>query len=198
VTTTLKDVVRSATREAHQQLEQRLDVERGAWTRSRYESFLRGTLAVVAPTEPLIAQHLRPYFEIGDGLSAATSRLRHDLSALGGDPESAAAVRPACLPDISNAAQAFGAAYVLEGSRLGGQVIAEILTKRLAIDDRHLTYLRPPEISIGARWRAFVTSLDAFGRATDLPAWSAVADTATRMFASFAEPFAELGVLDAG
>ena len=40
------------------------------------------------------------------------------------------------VPAIDDAATAFGVAYVLEGSRLGGQVVSRVLAKRLALTKR--------------------------------------------------------------
>jgi heme oxygenase len=190
----LPDILRGATRTLHLRIEQRLNVERGRWTRDRYAGFLKGTLAVVAPTEVSIERHLRPYFDASEGPAAASHRLARDLDALGADP---VPPRLESLPDIASPAHAFGAAYVLEGSRLGGQLVARALKRRLDLDERHLTYLAANAAAVGARWRAFRDSLEAYGRTADRRTVAVVADTAVATFAAFDEAFTREGVLDA-
>jgi len=183
---TLRHLVRSTTRGAHERLERELNLEQGGWTLESYAAFLRGTLAVVEQTEPHIEIALRPYFPMSAGGGTATARLNADLLALG------ARERPTSLPrvpEVKVAAQAFGAAYVLEGSRLGGQVIAAALTRQLGIGDEHLSYLCPSDVAIGPRWRAFVDTLDSYGRTVDRAAWDTVAGTANEMFGAFREAF---------
>lgn len=191
-TPTLRTVVRSTTRDVHEQLERRLSLDRGDWTVETYAAFLRATLAVVSRCEPAIAELLRGHLPMTDG-TTATARLLDDLQALGA--ADAAPSNPR-VPSIANAAEAFGAAYVLEGSRLGGQVIAAALTERLGLGPQHLTYLCPPGVPVGPRWRAFVESLDRYGDAIGEPAWDAVTRTASDMFASFSDAFTREGVLD--
>jgi len=183
---TLRHLVRSATRDAHERLERELSLEQGRWTRDTYAAFLRATLAVVEQTEPLIEIVLRPYFLMSAGGGTATARLNADLMALGARDRPTSHPR---VPDVTVAAQAFGAAYVLEGSRLGGQVIAAALTSQLGIGDEHLSYLRPSDVAIGPRWRAFVDTLDTYGNTVDRAAWDTVAGTANEMFGAFREAF---------
>jgi heme oxygenase len=194
VAAALPEILRSATRTLHLRIEQRLNVEHGHWTRDRYAGFLKGTLAVVAPTEAAIERHLRPYFAAPDEPTAASTRLTRDLEALGVDRTP----RPlASVPDIASAAHAFGAAYVLEGSRLGGQLIARVLTHRLGLDAGQLTYLAGNAAAVGARWRAFRDSLEAYGRTVDCRTRDLAAATALATFAAFDEAFTHEGVLDA-
>lgn len=181
----LRDAVRASTRVVHEELERRLDLESGAWTRDRYTAFLRATLAVVEPVEDRIAPLIRPYVPASLESDGA-ARLRHDLAALGSTSTGLPIPR---LPRIEDAAAAFGAAYVLEGSRLGGRIIADILESRLDIGTRHLTYLRPPASQTATRWRTFLASLDSFGRAGDQSQWGATTSTAAGVFAAFEESF---------
>jgi len=189
---TLRHLVRSTTRGAHERLERELNLEQGQWTLETYAGFLRATLAVVEQAEPHIAVALRPYFPISDGGPTATSRLNADLLALGARDRPASQPR---LPEIKATAEAFGAAYVLEGSRLGGQVIAAALTRQLGIGDEHLSYLCPSGVAVGPRWRAFVDALDDYGRTVDRAEWDTVAGTANEMFGAFREAFMQERIL---
>jgi heme oxygenase (biliverdin-IX-beta and delta-forming) len=191
----LLEMVRAATRTRHAQIEEALNIERGAWTNDRYVGFLRATLSVVGPIASSIDQHLRLHLDVAGAQSRAARRLEQDLDSLAGGQ---VLTHPPSLPAISTPAHAFGAAYVLEGSRLGGEVIARVLSGRLGLSDRHMTYLRPHDGPIGRRWHAFGSSLDAYGRRADRQAWDAVIETALVVFAAFGNAFREEGVLDAG
>jgi heme oxygenase len=186
----LRTAVRAGTSTVHQRLEARLAVEHGRWTLDRYIAFLRGTLSIVAPIEPVIEHHLESR---GYRRCEAAERLRHDLRAVGVDADSAPAVR---VPALDDAAAAFGAAYVLVGARLGGQIIARILAVRLGLEADQLTYLAPPGVSVVSSWRAFVAALDTYGAATDQLTWRRVADTAVGTFESFEHALYDAGALD--
>lgn len=184
----LHHTVRALTRATHEDLERRLDLETGEWTRPKYAAFLRATLAVVAPLETPIAALLDGRFAFLDGRPGPAARLRHDLAALAEDADRGGV--QGTTPRVATVADAFGAAYVLEGSRLGGRIIAETLESRLGLTPDQLTYLRPAGPGVGPRWRAFLESLDCFGRDAAPPDRDAVGIAAERTFAAFAEAFA--------
>jgi heme oxygenase len=188
-TLTLRAALRASTHSLHEALDGALMPPATAWTRGRYGRFLRGTLAVVATLEPTIAGLLPDVAPIESPTRAA--RLRFDLGALG----DAAVVAPLPTPDLGDRAAAFGAAYVLEGSMLGGQHVAQALVRDLALDDSCLTYLRPPGIAIGPRWKTFVAALDAFGATAPVADWRAAESAATATFAAFADAFRREGLL---
>jgi heme oxygenase (biliverdin-IX-beta and delta-forming) len=186
-TLTLREALRASTRSRHDALDRALMPHGAAWTRGRYQRFLRGTLAVVETLEPAIAALLPEIVPVEAPSRAA--RLRRDLRALGDDCR----VAPVAL-DLSDRPAAFGAAYVLEGSMLGGQYVAQAVARDLRVDDASLTYLRPPGGGVGPRWKAFVAALDAFG-ATVAPAVRRSAEAAAMAtFAAFAEAFRREGL----
>lgn len=160
-----------------------------AWTVARYRRFLRGTLAVVETLEPAVAMILSDVAPIDASTRAA--RLRDDLAAAGDD----AVVEPIAAPHLGGRAAALGAAYVLEGSMLGGQHVAQALARDLALDDSYLTYLRPPGVAIGPRWKAFVAALDAFGATAPASDWRAAEAAAAATFAAFAAAFRREGLI---
>lgn len=199
----LRDTLRLKTRDVHLQLEDRLNVEHGAWTIERYASFLRGTLSIVGHTEPLLASYLPSTVADAELSGMATTRLMHDLATLastvGGRTTLDPGASPATplLPAIADAATAFGAAYVLEGSRLGGPVIAGHLTQRLGLRQEQMTYLSSGGASIGTRWRGFCQELDAYGAGADERSWHTVVDAATLTFSSLERALDAAGALDA-
>lgn len=176
----------------HQRLEARLAVESGRWTIERYVAFLRGTLAIVDPLEPILDRHLRAHGYQGCG---AAARLRHDLASVGADTRLLRAER---VPALDDAAAAFGAAYVLTGARLGGQIIARILGARLGLKPDQLTYLAPPGISVASSWRTFVAAFDTYGATADDHSWRRVTNAAIETFESFERALDDAGALDAG
>ena len=184
---TLLELLRAATAATHQQLEARMPLDDG-WSRQRYAAFLRATLAVVAAVEPRI-RRLLPDPPAGE--TPGAERLRHDLTLLHDDAD----VEPAPgLPEIDTPAAAFGAAYVLQGSMLGGVVIARRLELDPNIPAGSLTYLRPAEAA-GPSWRDFVRRLNAFGANAAAGERHAAVASARQMFASFEAAFSREGVL---
>ena len=184
---TMLGVLRNATAAAHANVERHIDLE-VPWTRARYLAFLRATLAVVQPTEP----ELRRCF--GDTrfplLAGPSARLRSDIENLGASADGLTTHR---VPALSSDAQAFGAAYVLLGSLLGGQILARSIAAQLSLAPSYLTYLRPNG-EVGAAWRHFTAELNAWGVAAAAPARRTTVDVALHLFDAFAAAFAREGV----
>lgn len=178
--------IRLVTADAHARLEQRVDLG-VPWSRARYLGFLRATLAVVQPTAPA----LRAYF--GDErfplLATSAGRLHGDIAALGGTNEPFA---PLEVPAVTSEAHAFGAAYVLLGSLLGGRLIARTIESQLALTPSQVTYLRPPD-EVSVAWRQFTTDLNRWTGA-DIPRTrTAAVEMAANTFAAFEASFANEG-----
>ncbi len=121
--------------------------------------FLSLHLAVEAAVSPWRAG----FEQAGARLEARSPLIRRGLRELGaGTATQPVAVRP--LPTFG---EAWGWAYVAEGSMLGGR----IMRRRMISDSVPLTglgFLDPYGEETGARWRAFLTAMDsacALGRA---------------------------------
>ncbi|MBS7565454.1 biliverdin-producing heme oxygenase [Mucilaginibacter sp. Bleaf8] len=84
-----------------------------------------------------LEEKINPYIGINELPDYAQRRksaaLAADISALGGTP--AAKATGTDLPEITNAAQAFAALYVIEGSTLGGKIISQMMARQLDISD---------------------------------------------------------------
>jgi heme oxygenase len=146
----LLTLVRERTREQHARLDAALDFD--SVTRARYGAFLRAVCAVVTPLEPAIAA----YVQAVPG-STRVGCVREDLAALG---LPAGGARAACvLP--RNLAEAYGCAYVLEGSALGGLVLARAVEKHLG-PRTPTSYLRLRGGETPRLWRSWLARLDAF------------------------------------
>lgn len=184
----LLEMIRAATAHHHAALEQQLDLNTRGWTRDQYAAFLRGTLAVVGPAAGLIQQELGDRFDLSMGVGAPDARLRRDLEALGETP-----APPGLVPAVTTKARAYGAAYVLQGSLLGGQLIAAALERTLGLSQAQLSYLRPP-VAIGPRWKAFTSELNAYGDAATHADRDVAVGAAVDYFAAFAASFQREGL----
>jgi heme oxygenase len=150
----LRFLLRDATDAAHR----RLDAGFAAWDLSRradYAAFLRGMEAAFVPLEQWL-DGVDPAFLPPDwAIRRRAEALRADLIGIGGVeiPRSTAALR---TPE----AEAPGILYVLEGSRLGGQVLLrQVLASPDPLVRAHARFLRHGE---GQRlWASFAAWLSA-------------------------------------
>ncbi|WP_225785518.1 biliverdin-producing heme oxygenase [Xenophilus sp. Marseille-Q4582] len=123
---------------------------------------------------------LRDWVRLLQALPGMAERLAAERAALNADIEACERLRGATSPawapaaaaavplagsPAQHAARAWGVAYVVEGSRLGGQVLYRRLAAPLA--PHPLRYLQGAGAQTGARWRAFLDELRA---ALDTPA----------------------------
>jgi heme oxygenase len=189
-TASLREALRSSTVVAHAALDQALAPPGVRWTRERYVAFLQGTLAVVSAAEPAVSAVLPDFVSCHE--PTRTKRLRDDLVALGVE---ALAPPSAAFPRLASAAAAWGVAYVLEGSQLGGRVIAGQVADALHVGDEALHYLRPAGVVAGTRWKAFVAALDAFGATATGRDQRVAAAWASHTFAAFESAFRDEGLL---
>lgn len=120
-------------------------------THAGYVSFLQASLTTIAALEAPLA--LR-------GIVAPAGRaalLQADLADLGVPPPSTVHSRARLPPSL---AQAYGVAYVVEGSSLGGVFLAKVIEDRLGAPTR---YLRLRGAETARAWGTFVTRLNGWG-----------------------------------
>lgn len=107
--------------------------------------------------------------------------LKDDLAALGTSAHDIAAL-PDCpdLPPLHSIAQALGCLYVLEGSTLGGQVVArEIGNLGLAAEAR--AFFLSHGWNVGLMWKRFGAATEAYAEANPEQA-EAICESARRTF----------------
>ena len=144
--TPLSQRLREETRAEHDAIEAALDWERRAGSPDSYSCWLERLWGFHVDWEPQVAALL--HTDEFARLAAITGDLAR-LGVLAPDT----LPRPAPLP-LAGAAEALGSLYVVEGSMLGGQVIARAVETRLGF--------RPAYHGAGAAgWRAFRQRLDA-------------------------------------
>ncbi|WP_394619610.1 biliverdin-producing heme oxygenase [Lentzea sp. JNUCC 0626] len=163
---TLLSRLRTETRVAHLALEDELGFGPGTISAARYEDVLALFLGFHEPLERALAVSARahlPHWELLPG----AEKLRSDLSGLGWSPAGISSLPRSAPPDVSTLPALIGALYVVEGARLGGQVIT-----RWVVDA-----LGPVPVSFFAgdgdarrRFRRFAAMAEAALPAADVPA----------------------------
>ncbi len=181
--------LRAATAAAHAELDRGLDLLAESVALERYIAFLQGSLGALEPLENSLgvtpAPEAVPY-------RARTPRLRQDLTALGVNARVDASA--ASIP-LASVAAACGARYVIEGSALGGAVLARGLGVTLQLDARALGYLTLYGDGLSEHWRAFVAELERWGKSATLEMRAEACDTARAVFATYRAAFERAGAL---
>jgi heme oxygenase (biliverdin-IX-beta and delta-forming) len=178
---TLLALLRTATRERHAAIDSAVGPE-VARSRASYGRFLTASLGAAAALEGGVERALgEAYRATREGL------LRADLEILG---VSAPVLRAPYEP--ANEADAFGCAYVLEGSALGGIVLAERVHSALG-SQIPTAYLRIHGAATAGRWRWFLSQLEAFGDRANERARADACRGAIAGFDLYREAFAAYG-----
>ena len=160
--------LRAATGELHQHLDSRLPIARSDATLLDYVDHLRTLRPWLLKQQRVLARPAVP------ALDAASRRIHQKLIALDADLHEAGVPSPSLdvlagrLPDAPPEPEAFawGAAYVVEGSQLGGVVMRKRLGARLA--PHPMRYFAAAGAGTpGLHWQAFVGQL---GTALTTPA----------------------------
>lgn len=139
--------LRSATREHHDRVDRLMDLQR-LQDPAHYARVLQVLSAFLAGWEPLVAAALPERWQSWLQARSRRAFLEHDMRVLH-IPEPAAARVSA----PSTHAAAWGSIYVMEGSALGGQVIARVLA-RSGLDAQHgASYFHGWGEASGAMWR---------------------------------------------
>ena len=147
----MNEALRHATADSHGRIESLLQLD-GSFTLDRYQRVVSGFAAFLLAWEPMIAQRLaadtRPWFA---GRVRGPFALR-DLAALRLPQPAPARLRI----DLEGPAEVFGSMYVLEGSALGGQVIASRLAGQHGLGPSNgASYFAGWGQETGAMWREF-------------------------------------------
>jgi heme oxygenase (biliverdin-IX-beta and delta-forming) len=110
--------------------------------------------------------------------------LAADLRALGAD---AIPCEAEALPEIQRFAQAFGALYVIEGSRLGGRILARQVSAAVGESaDGAQRFLRGDETAgAGQLWKEFCSALSAYAASAGLGTRDAIIAGALDTFGCF-------------
>lgn len=160
MTVTTMHRLRAETRAAHERLEESIDLTALTATPDHYRALISRFYGFHAAIEPTLRVALAGIY---DPIERAPL-LARDLKVLGVSG-ACLEVIPICeaLPDHADPARAFGVAYVLEGSALGGQIVGRIVRDRLGYDREHgVAFFLGEGRHIGEDWRAFGQACDAY------------------------------------
>ena len=154
-------VIKEATQTAHTEVENFLLPKLGSMqTPADYAAILRMFYGYFSPLEGLVQQYITPEIlpDIAERRKAAA--ILQDLSTLGYSVRGI----PVCqqLPEMKTTAHAFGVLYVLEGSTLGGKMIAKMLLKNEAFPlSRHaISFFSGYKEETGQKWKSFLDVLN--------------------------------------
>jgi heme oxygenase len=153
--------LRRGTSAAHASLEQRVSVERVLESRDTYAAFLARMLGVFAPLEPVLEHALRSWPALELVGRRKTALLIDDLRALGVSGDTIAGLPRCSIPLRDDEETALGTLYVLEGTTLGGKIIAREAEARLALTPAHgASFHAAYGAAVGQRWRELVSVLE--------------------------------------
>jgi len=182
--------LRAATADAHAALDARL---RGALvSRERYGAFLRASHRALEMLEAPLGRF--PRLESSVGRRARL--IERDLAALRESTSPSPPGRSSVTLELSSEGEAFGAAYVVEGSALGGLALAKGLGTALGLDDATTRYLRDEGRETLPAWRSFLARLEAWNFAAPLGAEEQAVRGARAAFALYGAAFVDEGKLE--
>lgn len=173
----LIEELRASTRDDHAALDASLAVT-AEMTKERYVAFLRASHSVVAPLEGRIGRWIVPFGPIRSLAIAA------DLTALG----AGSVPKDAPVPVLDTIARGYGAAYVVEGSSLGGVHLARTLEGTFP---DALRYLRLRDRETGSHWRSFLARLAEVGAMASKKDRGDACAAAHETFAAYGDAFAK-------
>jgi len=158
----LPDRLKAATAPHHARVEGLLDLMRPDLTTARLRWWVERFYGFLAAWEPRAAAVARGTVLAEDVAGRAKAqRLVADLRALGLTDQQIAAL-PLCeaLPPLRDVPDLLGQMYVLEGSTLGGAVIARHVERTLGLaGGAGYSYFQSYGPATAARWRAFKETL---------------------------------------
>lgn len=148
--------LRAGTRQAHDEVERTLDLPTSLSSRERYTHLVGCFHGFHAAFEPAVSRALGDERFLGPRRKLAL--LRADLLALGFPDAQAAALPTPNLPPVPSRSAALGWLYVIEGSTLGGALIAREAERQFGLTAATgCAYFRSYGDAAGAMWTAFRT-----------------------------------------
>lgn len=179
---TLLERLKTETRAAHDRIEAAIDLDRRMASRESYRDLLIRFYGFHRAWESAAAQMApdRSFFRS----RCKTQLLARDLAALGLESDDIMRL-PQCLPlmPLTAPAAVLGSMYVVEGSTLGGAIIARDVENRLGLTaETGCAYFRSYGRNVAAMWKSFgAVLLQASSPATDDLIVEAAQDTFTVM-----------------
>jgi heme oxygenase (biliverdin-IX-beta and delta-forming) len=154
--------LKAGTIEQHASIERIMPFFKDDFSLESYIRVLKAFLGFFEPVEfELRSIATRDSFGFNIDRRQRTNLLRMDLLALGVTPADMELI-PKCdhLPRLENVDDGIGCLYVLEGSTLGGQLIARELQTRFGVEEKSGSqFFHGYGSQTGLKWREFCTSV---------------------------------------
>ncbi len=158
--------LRQATRDAHLRLEAEVDFDRRMTSLEAYRAFMEEFYRFVRPVETALRSCGLEELPIDYASRRKMGWIEADLKDLGHTDETLEDLPEfSGAPPLTNAMEALGALYVLEGSSLGRQVMLGKLAERLNVRPEWAGhFFNGYGKKTGAMWASFVAALNDAGK----------------------------------
>lgn len=191
----LAAVLRTRTAAAHEAAEVAFDLPARLASRAGYADLLVLLRGFYRPLEAALAgltgwDRLTPPVDLAARRRAAL--IGADLAALGVVVPAPDRTQPHALPVLRSLAQGLGCLYVLEGSALGGRIVARQARATLGEDLPVAFFANPEGPHLGTGWKALQAALDAYGLAAGEPSCGAAVLAAQQTFAALGDHLARV------
>ncbi|TDX83281.1 biliverdin-producing heme oxygenase [Epilithonimonas xixisoli] len=150
--------LKEQTKQQHDDTEAKLQSQKifdKSYTLDDYKTLLIHNYKLINRYEPQIQEQLKNYPELKLDLRSKIESLKTDLNNLNIPTENEAPIQ-----NLENEAEAFGALYVMEGSTLGGNVIAKQLKKNPEFEGVEFNYFGVYGENTGPYWQEFKSIID--------------------------------------
>ncbi|CAM2145348.1 heme oxygenase (biliverdin-IX-beta and delta-forming) [Pararobbsia alpina] len=193
---TLMQMLRTQTHAHHRRLETSLDLMRTGMTLDDYAAVLRGFYGFIAPWEESARARMPATLVTAFDARRKTGALRDDLRALTRRGVGESEVRGLSLPAFESTAEStaawLGSWYVIEGSTLGGQILAPHFAARFGLTpESGVRYFDGYGPRTGSMWNAFRALLV---ETVEPAAYGTAVDGARRTFTRLHDWMIEIGV----
>jgi heme oxygenase len=173
--------VKDRTSSLHQELESLLIPElQTIRSADEYERILQWFYGFIFPLENSIEQKIKPQILPDIAERKKSQLILQDLVALGSSITDIPINHD--LPNIQHQEHAIGAMYVLEGSTLGGKIIANMLTKNAASFKNSIHYFTAYGKETGSKWRIFLEHMNQYQSTAQV---ETIIETANETFLKF-------------
>lgn len=150
--------LKEQTKQQHDETEANLQSQKifdKSYTLDDYKNLLIHNYKLISRYEPQIHEKLKNYPELKLDSRTKIDALKTDLNKLNILTESETPAH-----NLENEAEAFGALYVMEGSTLGGNVIAKQLKKNPEFENVDFNYFGVYGENTGSYWQEFKSIID--------------------------------------
>ena len=150
--------LKEQTKQQHDDTEAKLKSQKifdKSYTLEDYKTLLIHNYKLISRYEPQIQNSLRNYPKLKLDLRSKIVALKTDLKNLNIETETEIPTQ-----NLENEAEAFGALYVMEGSTLGGNVIAKQLKRNPEFENVEFNYFGVYGENTGSYWQEFKSIID--------------------------------------